>query len=189
MCPSSLQVNVSALWACTFFRWWWWKSASSLLEDERDVCVPLWIHYSQFRCLLHTPLLCYIPPFHLAVLTHRYSTPPPPTRSAVRSRPPWLNGVIFSQRRPLIGSQWCSKDFDGEIETNRLNFAAVVVRRRPALTDSLAANLILSIQGLNRQMDALRNSFSRSHTWMYWRSNPFECLHRGLFHTFWDVLF
>lgn len=78
MCPSSLQVNVSALWACTFFRWWWWKSASSLLEDERDVCVPLWIHYSQFRCLLHTPLLCYIPPFHLAVLTHRYSTPPPP---------------------------------------------------------------------------------------------------------------
>lgn len=123
------------------------------------------------------------------LLSSHIDIQPPPPRSAVRSRPPWLNGVIFSQRRPLIGSQWCSKDFDGEIETNRLNFAAVVVRRRPALTDSLAANLILSIQGLNRQMDALRNSFSRSHTWMYWRSNPFECLHRGLFHTFWDVLF
>lgn len=123
------------------------------------------------------------------LLSSHIDIQPPPPRSAVRSQPPWLNGVIFSQRRPLIGSQWCSKDFDGEIETNRLNFAAVVVRRRPALTDSLAANLILSIQGLNRQMDALRNSFSRSHTWMYWRSNPFECLHRGLFHTFWDVLF
>lgn len=121
------------------------------------------------------------------LLSSHIDIQPPPPRSAVRSRPPWLNGVIFSQRRPLIGSQWRSKDFDGEIETNRLNFAAVVVRRRPALTDSLAANLILSIQGLNRQMDALRNSFSRSHTWMYWRSNPFECLHRGLFHTFWDV--
>lgn len=123
------------------------------------------------------------------LLSSHIDIQPPPPRSAVRSQPPWLNGVIFSQRRPLIGSQWCSKDFDGEIETNRLNFAAVVVRRRPALTDSVAANLILSIQGLNRQMDALRNSFSRSHTWMYWRSNPFECLHRGLFHTFWDVLF
>lgn len=59
-CLSSLQVNASVLWACTFFRWWWWKSGSSPPEDERHVCAPLWIHYSQFRCLLHTPLL-YLP--------------------------------------------------------------------------------------------------------------------------------
>lgn len=64
MCRPPLQVNVSALWACTVFRWWW-KSGSSLLEDERDVCVSGWIHSSQFRCLLHTALLspASLPPF------------------------------------------------------------------------------------------------------------------------------
>lgn len=56
-CLSSLQVNVSVLWACTFFRRWW-KSSSSLLEDERDVCVSLQIHFSQFRCLLPTVPFC-----------------------------------------------------------------------------------------------------------------------------------
>lgn len=176
MCLSSLQVNVSVLRACTFFRWWWWKSGSSLLEDERDVCAPLWIHYSQFRCLLHTPLLRYtsLPPFR----PHTPIAIQPPL-STVRSRSPWLNEVIFTQRRPLRGPQWCSKDFDGEIETNRLNFTEAVVLCRLALTDFLVANLILNIQGFNRQMT---NAFSHSHTLINWRSHLFECLHSGLFH-------
>lgn len=158
MCLSSLQVNVSVLRACTFFRWWWWKSGSSLLEDERDVCAPLWIHYSLFRCLLHTPLLLYtfLPPFRL--YPHTPIAIPTP-HSAVRSHSPWLNEVIFTQRRPLIGSQWSSKDFDGEIETNRLNFTEVVVLCRLALTDFFVANLILNIQGFNRQMNALQHAF------------------------------
>lgn len=46
---------------------------------------------------------------YLSVLTHRYSDP----HSAVRSRSPWLSGVFFTQRRPLIGSRWRSEDFDG----------------------------------------------------------------------------
>ena len=63
-----------------------------------------------------------VPPLHLAVLDHRYSGP----HSAVRSQSPRLSGVICTHRRPLIGSQWCSEGFDGEIETNRLNFAKAV---------------------------------------------------------------
>lgn len=88
----------------------------------------------------------FVPPIHLSLLAHRYSDP----HSAVGSQSPWLSGVIFTQRRPLIGSQWCSKDFGGEIETNRLDFTEVVVLCRPALTNYLVGNLILNIQGLNR---------------------------------------
>lgn len=44
------------------------------------------------------------------------------SHSAVRSPFSRLNKVIFTHRRPLIGSQWCSKDFDGQIETNGCEF-------------------------------------------------------------------
>lgn len=87
-----------------------------------------------------------VPPIHLCVFTHRYSDP----HSAVGSQSLWLSGVIFTQRRPLIGSQRCSKDFDGVIETNRLNFTEVVILWRPALTNYLAGNLIRNMQVLHR---------------------------------------
>lgn len=112
MCLSSLLVNVSALWACTFFRWRWWKSDSSLLEDERDVCAPLCFHYSQFRCLLQTRLLLLpsTPAFHL------FNSHPPlfePPLSCRIPPSPRFNGVIFSPGHSLIRSQWSWEDFDG----------------------------------------------------------------------------
>lgn len=151
-------------------------------DDERavQVCLKMKempVFLSGFITLnsgvFYTLLSSVISAFHLSVLTHLYSTPPP--HWAVTFQAPWLDGVIFTQRRPLIGSQWCSKDFDGEIETNRLNFTEVVVRHRPALTDFLVGNLILNIQGLNRQMNASLNTFSHLHPLINWRSNLFEC--------------
>lgn len=103
-----------------------------------------------------------VPPIHLSLLAHHYSDP----RSAVGSQSPWLSGVIFTQRRPLIGSQWCSKDFDGEIETNRLDFTEVVVLCRPALTNYLIGNLILNIQGLFRAVSHL-NKVKVKSVWIF----------------------
>lgn len=58
--------------------------------------------------------------------------PPPPTPSSPISiqalaplsgaNCPWPSGVIWSQRRALMGSQRHSEDFDGQIETNRRDF-------------------------------------------------------------------
>lgn len=125
-CLSSLQVNASVLWACTFFRWWWWKSGSSPPEDERHVCAPLWIHYSQFRCLLHT-LLLYLPSTFPAL----------PLSCQIP-----LSVAQWSHLHPETGSQWCSEDFDEQIETNRLNFCSSWIAR-PALNGLLVANPIL----------------------------------------------
>lgn len=167
VCAASMHTFQMMMMKERFKSAWRWK---------RCLCSSLDSLLSIQVSLTHSSV---IPPFHLSVLAHHYSNP----RSAVRSQSPRLNGVIFTQRRPLIGSQWCSKDFDGEIETNRANFTEVAVRRGPALTDFLVGNLILNIQGFNRQMNALQNAFSHSHTLINWRSNLFQGLHFGLFFT------
>lgn len=74
------------------------KEWFSLPEDERDVCAPLWIHYSQFRCLSH--LLRYLTPRPRPHAPIAIETP-----TQLSDASPWLNKVIFTQRRPLIGSQ------------------------------------------------------------------------------------
>lgn len=98
-CLSSLQVNASVLWACTFFRWWWWKSGSSPPEDERHVCAPLWIHYSQFRCLL--------PSFHLSSPSTQLSDPP--LHGSMKSSSP-RDGITMMLR----GLWWANWDKSAE---------------------------------------------------------------------------
>lgn len=71
-----------------------------------------------------------LPSFHPSVLTRSTTLPSPhptpiQTPLSCHIPPPQLNEVIFTWRGPLIGSQWCSKAFDGEIETNRLEFQSI----------------------------------------------------------------
>lgn len=61
MCLSSLQVNVSALWACTFFRWWW-KSGSSLpWRWKRCLCFSLDSFLSIQVSFTHSAPPLYLP--------------------------------------------------------------------------------------------------------------------------------
>lgn len=146
MCLSSLQVNASVLWTCTFFRWWWWKSGSSLPEDERDVCAPLSIHYSHFRCLLHTPLLLYtfLAPFHPHPPPH---LPTPPLHC--------YSNLALDCQIPLSMAQW--SHLHPQMSTNRIKtmlkgfwwtnwnkwlWISQRLLYRASLTDFLVANLI-----------------------------------------------
>lgn len=92
------------------------------------------------------------------------------SHSAVRSPFSRLNKVIFAHRRPLIGSQWCSKDFDGQIETNGWEFRRGCCIMPPRTNWFSCSKSLSQLSGIKQKNECLANNHTHTHTMINWRS-------------------